>query len=147
MKNMFLATAILVVGQVTAQTSTPLLPLQGTWEGIVNGNRYVEEWTCANGVCDGRATSYRGDSVTMTETTRIMEFAGHWHYLVWMSGGPAVAFTRTFAQDGTWTFENKENDFPQRITYTVSDDALDAHIAGPGDKGEFRLDFNLKRVK
>ena len=146
-KNILLATALLVTGRLMAQADAPLLPLQGTWEGTVNGNRYVEQWTCANGVCDGSATSYRGATVTMTETTRIMEFAGQWLYLVWVSDGPAVAFTRTLANDSTWTFENRKHDFPQRISYTVSGDALDAYIAGPGEKGEMRFDFNLKRVK
>ena len=120
MKNILLGFALMAMSTLTAQTSTSLLPLQGTWEGTVNGNRYVEQWTCANGVCDGSATSYRGATVSMTETTRIMEFAGHWLYLVWVGEGPAVAFTRTIANDSTWTFENKEHDFPQRISYTVS---------------------------
>ncbi len=139
--------SVLSMAPVMAQTSAPLLPLQGTWEGTVNGHRYVEQWTCANGVCDGSAISYRGDTINMTETTRIFEFAGHWHYLVWMGDGPAVAFTRNVANDGIWIFENKEHDFPQIISYTVSEDALDAYIAGPGDEGEMRFDFHLRRVK
>lgn len=145
-RNIFLAAAMLPFGLLVAQGHDPLLPLQGTWEGLVNGDRYVEQWTCANGVCDGSAISYRGDTVHMKETTRIKEFAGHWLYMVWMGDGPAVAFTRIFADDSTWTFENKEHDFPQRISYTVSEDALDAHISGPGKDGEMRFDFNLKRV-
>jgi len=89
-----------------AQVNDPLLPLHGTWEGTVNGNRYVEQWTCANGVCDGSATSYGGDTVAMKETTRIMEFAGQWLYLVAAGEGPVIAFVRITANDSTWTFEN-----------------------------------------
>lgn len=151
-KQIFLASALLCIGSLMAQSNTPLLPFQGTWEGTVNGRRYVEQWTCANGVCDGSATSYRGDSVSMTETTRIMEFAGHWIFLAWvgegpMDIGPAVAFTRTVANDSTWTFENKQHDFPQRISYTVSRDTLNAYIEGTTKDGEMRLDFKLKRVE
>ncbi|MGV9014015.1 MAG: DUF6265 family protein [Flavobacteriales bacterium] len=147
MKFVLLGILMLAMSTAMAQSNTPLLPFQGTWEGTVNGHRYVEQWTCANGMCDGSATSYRGDTISMTETTRIMEFAGHWLFLVWVDAGPAVAFTRTVANDSTWTFENKQHDFPQRISYTVSADTLDAHIAGPGEDGEMRLDFHLKRVK
>ena len=143
----FIVAAFLSIGQVMAQSNTPLLPFQGTWEGTVNGHRYVEQWTCANGMCDRSAASYRGDSISMKEITRIMEFAGHWIYLAWVSDGPAVAFTRTVANDSTWTFENKRHDFPQRISYTVSGDSLKAYIEGPSKNGETRLDFILKRVK
>lgn len=146
-RKIVLVVSLLAMAQVMAQPDAPLLPLHGTWEGNVNGNRYVEQWTCANGVCDGSAISYRGDTISMTETTRIMEFAGQWLYLVWMGDGPAVAFTRTFANDTTWSFENEEHDFPQRISYTVRGDALNAYIAGPGEQGEMRSDFRLKRMK
>lgn len=147
MKFVLLGIAMLAMATAMAQSKTPLLPFQGTWEGTVNGHRYVEQWTCANGLCDGSAISYRGDTISMTETTRIMAFAGQWIYLVWTRNGPAVAFTRTFADDHTWTFENTDHDFPQRINYTASGDALDAYIAGPGEDGEMRFDFRLKRVE
>ena len=145
--RIFIAAAFLSIGQLMAQSNTPLLPFQGTWEGTVNGHRYVEQWTCANGMCDGSATSYRGDAISMKETTRIMEFAGHCLFLAWVDEGPAVAFTRTVANDSTWTFENKEHDFPQRISYTVSGDTLKAYIEGPTKDGGTRLDFKLKRVE
>ncbi len=146
-RKIFLTATLLTVGTLMAQIKDPLLLLQGTWEGTVNGNRYVEQWVCADGVCDGSATSYRGDTVAMTETTRIMEFAGQWIYLVAAGEGPVIAFVRTTASDSTWTFENTEHDFPQRISYTVSGNALNASISGPGQDGEMRFDFHLKRVK
>ncbi|MBX2981537.1 MAG: DUF6265 family protein [Flavobacteriales bacterium] len=146
-RKFVLAVSVFAMAQVMAQQDAPPLALQGTWEGTVNGNRYVEQWTCTNDACDGSASAYRGDTVHQTEIMRIMEFAGHWHLLVWMGNGPAVAFTRTFANDTTWTFENREHDFPQRISYTVSGDALDAYIAGPGETEEMIFDFNLKRVE
>lgn len=145
-RSVILAATSLSSFAINAQTSAPLLPLQGTWEGTVGGNRYVEQWTCSDSSCDGSASSYRGDTVHQSETMRITEFAGHWHLLVWMGNGPAVAFTCISADAATWIFENREHDFPQRISYTVSGDALDAYIAGPGEKAEMRFDFNLKRV-
>lgn len=130
---------------VSAQPAAALLPLQGTWEGTVGGERYVEQWSCAGDQCDGRATAYAGEVVQHTETMRIMQFAGHWHFLVWLGDGPAVAFTRTAANDTTWVFENKANDFPQRIRYTVLADTLKAQIAGPGKEGAMHIDFLLER--
>lgn len=132
---------------LSAQPAAVLLPLQGTWEGTVGGQRYVEQWTCAGDQCDGRATAYTGEAVQHTETMRIMAFAGHWHFLVWLGDGPAVAFTRTMANDSTWAFENTDHDFPQRIRYTVHGDTLHAQIAGPGKEGETRIDFLLKRTE
>lgn len=76
-----------------------------------------------------------------------MEFAGQWLYLVAAGEGPVIAFVRITANDSTWTFENTEHDFPQRISYTVNGDALNASISGPGQDGEMRFDFNLKRVE
>ena len=145
-------TLLLLAGPLSAcmlqaQDGPALLPLQGTWEGTVDGERYVEQWTCAADVCNGSATSYSGDVAVMQETTRIMQFAGRWHYLVWLGDGPAVAFTRTFANDTTWVFENKAHDFPQRISYTVRGDTLSAFIAGPTYQGAVQVDFTLRRVK
>ena len=147
LKNILVVAGFIFAVGATAQTSTALPNLQGTYEGTVNGERYVEEWTCRKGVCEGIATSYRGDSVSMQEITRIMEFAGHWHYLVWFGEGPAVSFTLTAADEDNLIFENKDNDFPKLISYTVTTDSLNAYITGPGKDGEMRLDFRLKRVK
>jgi hypothetical protein len=76
-----------------------------------------------------------------------MLFAGQWTYLVKAGEQPPVAFVCTQAHGDTWTFENKAHDFPQRISYTVRGDSLNAYITGPGEKGEMRFDFHLKRVK
>ena len=147
LKNILIAAGFALGGAAMAQNSTALPNLQGTFEGSVNGERYVEQWTCGMGICDGVATSYRGDTVSMQEITRIMEFAGRLHYLVWFGDGPAVSFTLTAADEQTLIFENKDNDFPKLIGYTVTADSLNAYITGPGQDGEMRFDFKLKRVK
>ncbi len=121
-------------------------PIQGTWEGTVNGQRYVERWTCANGQCDGQATAFVGDSAQQTEIMRITHFAGRWHFLAWLDEGPAVAFTRIPSGAGTWAFENKQNDFPHTVSYTLTHDSLKAYIEGPGPHGNLRLDFHLAKV-
>lgn len=121
--------------------------LHGTWEGTVQGQRYVETWTCADGTCEGRAITYRGDAVTMTEIARITSFAGQWIYLVAPGDHPVTCFVRAGEQGDSWIFENKEHDFPQRIGYTLTGDELQAWIAGPGKDGDRRFDFKLRRVK
>lgn len=146
-RTLLVSVPLLVACAAIAQPSMPPVGLHGEWEGEVNGARYVEQWTCANGVCDGKATSYRGDQVAMEETTRIMEFAGQWILLVAVDRQPTIAFKCIHATATTWVFENAEHDFPQRISYTVAGDVLDAHIVGPGKESEVRMDFHLKRVK
>lgn len=123
-----------------------LPPLQGVWQGNVHGHRYVEQWTCRNAQCDGQAMAYAGDTVVQTEIMRITHFAGRWHFLAWLEDGPAVAFTRIPSSAGTWTFENKQNDFPHTVSYTLSHDSLKAYIEGPGTDGNLRLDFHLAKV-
>lgn len=146
-RTTLLLSAFLSTFSLLAQSVENLPPLSGKWVGSVNGERYVENWTCSENSCEGRASSFRGDTEHQAEIMRIMEFAGHWHLLVWMDEGPAVAFTLTAADEDTMIFENKDNDFPKLISYTVTADSLNAYITGPGKEGDMRLDFKLKRVK
>lgn len=121
--------------------------LDGVWEGQVRGNRYVEQWRCADGACEGMATSYKGDCVSMTERTRIFQFDGRWVYLVSANGDPVVCFTREPGAGAEWVFANAEHDFPQRIGYAVEGDSLKAWIEGPGEIGPIRLPFDLVRSR
>lgn len=122
--------------------------LVGTWEGLVNGERYVETWSCADRECNGRAVSYKGSEESYVEHTRIIEFQGQWLYLVAAGDAPVVCFVRDSAEEGTWVFANMEHDFPQRISYSMEGkDSLNAYIEGPGEDGNVRLDFRLVRVQ
>lgn len=111
----------------------------------MRGERYMEQWRCADGLCEGMAMSFKGDSVTMVEHTRIFQFDGQWVYLVSANGDPVVAFTREPGAGAEWVFSNTEHDFPQRIGYAVDGDALHAWIEGPGEQGPMRIPFDLVR--
>lgn len=60
--------------------------------------------------------------------------------------GEAVYFALTSADRGEFTFENKMQDFPQKIIYTnPQKDSLVAFIEGPTEKGVHREVFKMRR--
>ncbi|MBS1764079.1 MAG: hypothetical protein JSS90_03815 [Bacteroidetes bacterium] len=58
-----------------------------------------------------------------------------------------IAFTLISKDDSEFVFENKENDFPQRIHYRPAGDSLIAWIEGGKDGKTLRMDFPYKRKK
>ena len=146
---MLFVVAVLLMLPCLAQDSGTvwLQRLHGSWEGTVRGQRYVEQWTCSDGACEGMGTSYKGDSLAMVEHTRIFLFDGRWVYLVSANGDPVVCFTREAGAGAEWVFANTEHDFPQRIGYAVEGDSLKAWIEGPGENGPIRLPFDLVRSR
>jgi hypothetical protein len=133
---------------VTCFAQTPAdgwpLRLTGIWEGTVGGDRYVEEWRQVDAnIFEGRSTTWSGEKEVGQEQLRIISFAGHWLYLASPGGKSVTCFTRVSAEPDTWTFENKEHDFPKRIGYQLEGrDGLKAWIAGTTDADrpmEFRL--------
>lgn len=120
--------------------------LAGRWEGDLGGRRYVEEWHLVNdSTCIGRALMYAGERVVSREEMRLIRFAGHWLYLADPGGQGVTCFVRGGEEGDTWTFENREHDFPKRIGYRIEGDALTAWIAGASDD-DHHMVFPLKRV-
>ncbi len=168
MKNMLIACAVIFFGcndaasnaedpverstqaSSISSNSTAQWPdkLLGRWEGIVEGNRYVEEWKrgCGNHY-DGRSEMWKGDTMLGSESMRISEFAGHWMFMANPDGEHVTAFQLEQKGEGSWTFANEEHDFPQRISYNLNGENLNAWIEGPGQNGTMRMSFDLRRVK
>ncbi|HEV8356864.1 MAG TPA: DUF6265 family protein [Gemmatimonadales bacterium] len=63
------------------------------------------------------------------------------------SGQPTASFTSTAVTDSSFTVENPQHDFPQRIIYRRRGaDSLIARIEGPGPSGPRGIDFPMRRV-
>lgn len=63
-------------------------------------------------------------------------------------GAPPVSFKGISSEKQQFTFENKSNDFPKRITYTNPvKDSLQAWIEGSVDGEMKRLEFSFSRKK
>lgn len=58
-----------------------------------------------------------------------------------------TAFVATRIADGTATFENPAHDFPQRITYSRSNDSgMSVRIEGTRNGAQRAIDFQFERV-
>jgi hypothetical protein len=88
------------------------------------------------GVILGLARTLAGERTASYEYTRIVVEDGVPVYIAQPQGGAPVAFRRT-AGGADWArFENAEHDFPTRVEYRRTGDALHAEIGGPGADGQ-----------
>jgi len=93
------------------------------------------------------ATKKTGEKV-LTESLLLVEMGPDVYYIPRPMGNPfPVAFRLVKSDDGKAVFENRQHDFPQRITYVRNaDGSLTATIEGPGPDGDPRaIDFNFQR--
>ena len=97
--------------------------LIGTWEGVVDNTlTFVENWE------RGAGNSLNGKGATITpegdtlfkETLKIETVEGTPYYVATIPENPGpVLFKMVEADDTHCVFENLEQDFPQRISYTL----------------------------
>ena len=100
------------------------------------------------------ARTFEGDSVTRSkgdgkilarESLILAEMGGEIFYIARPSQSPfPVAFRLVLLQTRTASFENRQHDFPQRITYSRNaNGSMDASIEGPQDGKPKRLSFHF----
>lgn len=95
--------------------------LLGKWEMKTKSGKVVESW--AKHRDSLTATSYqfntKGDSI-LTEAVVLKKIDGIWHYCVtgFEKGNEGKTnFKLVSSENGIFTFENKQHDFPQKISY------------------------------
>ena len=140
--------ACLALGSGQAMSAEPALDwLAGHWCGGGAGRQVDEVWLPeAGGVLLGMSRTLRGAAVESFEYMRIVSDAGVVEFHVQPNGVPATMFTQAARGDGWIRFENSAHDFPTRIEYRRSGDALRAFIAGPGRDGqEMKIPFDYRR--
>lgn len=123
-----------------AETLAPADPfdwMQGDWCGGTGEQRIEEHWLPAHGGLRlGVARTLEGARTSSFEFLRIETAEGAATYIAQPGGAPPTSFRRT-AGGANWVrFENPEHDFPKRVEYRRSGDALHAQIAGPGKDGK-----------
>jgi len=122
----------------------------GSWEGIHGNGIYVEEWTRIN-ECELSGVAYvkSEGKITGSEKLMLKSDGDHLYYIADVKHNPApVFFKLAYCDDSKVVFENREHEFPQKITYLFnSADSLTAVIESvdPVDKRKFTFDLN--RVK
>ncbi len=127
--------------------------LKGSWTMNTAKGRIVESWKISKDAgMDGISFSISnaGDS-TLLETIKIYESAGSIYYEPTGNGAgndSTVSFKLISAENGIFVFENRNHDFPQRISYQPqSASNVLARIEGTVN-GKFRkIEFPYSREK
>ncbi len=157
------ALAFLICASAQGQTAAPgptaeptgvaaLAWLDGCWSGVVNKRDFREQWTPLRGglmlglghtVMEGRTQDF--------EYLRLESRQDGVYYVVIPSGQRETAFrlvsTTTEDKDTIFTFENPQNDFPQRIVYRRATEGwLYAAIEGKLKGEERRVIYPMQRI-
>ncbi len=146
------ALAILFAGQGASSVPTrdvrKLAWLQGCWEGTSTKRAILEQWMRPDGgtllgigrtVADGRTLEY--------EFMRIWEDGqGDVFFTAKPSGQDEASFKMIELTDSSVVFENRDHDFPQRISYRRdADGGLLARIEGTSQGKALAIDFPMRR--
>ncbi len=125
--------------------------LAGNWRMEKAGRVVDEQWMApAAGVMLGMSRTVAKSKVIGHEFVQIREGpGGDLYYIARPSGQKEAAFRILALTDNEIVFENKEHDFPQKITYTLqADGSLLAAIEGTGKDGQIRrVEFAYRRVQ
>lgn len=151
-KQLLLAFAFLALGCLgfaTGQRSPidRVRWLTGCWEAVSLQRTIYEQWTASEGrVMLGTARTLRRDSLTEFEFVVLREKGERLAYEAHPSGQNGATFLSIALTDSAVTFENLQNDFPQRVGYTRRGaDSLLAWISGPSQGTTRRIQFPYRR--
>ena len=154
MKRVFFA--LWAVLSATALSQTPkaelssLAWLAGCWEGSYsNGRSVTEQWMKPSGeTMMGMSRTVKNGKTVEFEFVRIVkEEDGSIHYVAKPSGQEGASFKLISLEETKVVFENPKHDFPQRISYRLSGDSLNARIEGTMNGKERGIDFPYRKVK
>jgi len=138
----------LSLGRASADSEaiTQLAWLSGHWAGN-NGERWTEEhWLePRGGMILGVNRSGNAAAARAFEFLRIQtEEDGSLIYWASPGGRPPVPFTLSEQGEQSATFENHENDFPQRILYQREGDVLEVTISDASGYRTMRWSWTLQ---
>lgn len=134
------------------QTVQPFTTLTGDWQ-MPEGDGFVtESWKQINDtLLEGRSDYRKGDSIIPFETIQLFLQKDSFYYKVKAAGQNnelPVAFTITSFSDSSFVAENKQHDFPKRISYTfINKDSIYARVDDGLTVPERKAEYYYKRVK
>ena len=110
--------------------------IQGDWCGGTDNERVEEHWLSSHGGLRlGLGRTLKGSHTSSFEFLRIDAVNSVATYIAQPEGAPPTAFKRTAGGKDWVRFENPQHDFPKRVEYRRTGNALHAEIAGPGEHG------------
>ena len=147
-RRLIVTTMLALAAAGSAQaTGDDLAWMSGRWCSGSSDERVEEVWlTPAGGHLLGVSRTLKLDRLSGFEYLRIGLADGVMTYFAQPGGRPPTAFARVDGGADWVRFENTAHDFPQRIEYRRSGDALQAEISGPGEGGkELRIPIPYTR--
>lgn len=124
--------------------------LEGRWEGFEGDMKTFEEWgAIKNNAIEGIGGVTADGDTMFSEIIKIEIIDNEFYYVAAVPGNPApVSFKLIKYENNSSTFQNLENDYPQRVIYTKNaDGSLYARIEGRKTGGDSKQEFNFKKVK
>ena len=127
--------------------------LEGEWQNNTPDGLFTEKWTKAtDSTFNGHSVIIKDKDTVFYETIVLDQKGDSLHYIVTnpkqTTADRTVAFTLKSFTANSYIFENKQHDFPQRITYTkVTNDSILAEISGLLKGKPAREEFPMKRKK
>lgn len=149
MKKLLLILAVAAIAfSFTYSNNNDLDKWLGKWVTDYEGGKFYENWEKKSDDLY-EATGHlviEGDTV-FRELLRVEKFGNHWAYIAVINGGKPVMFPLKSNDSDKWVFENKEHDFPQRVTYHLQDNGtLYAVVDGKMKGKEMKEEYFYKRV-
>lgn len=155
MKKIYLSLVMMFAAlYVSAQNPTlkTFYFMLGKWDMKTKTGKIVERWQKHKDSLTGQSHKFNatGDSI-LTETIVLKKIKGDWHFCVtgYEKGNEGrTDFKLAAAANNTFTFENKQHDFPQQITYqNKGKTQLLAWIEGEIAGKKRKIEFPYIRVK
>ena len=149
--SLFLCAAITTAGQTSASISD-LAGLAGCWERSDEAKQMSvsEQWMKpAGGAMLGMGRTLRSDKLADWEFMRIEQRVDGALFFVARprANNEDTEFKMISSKPGEFVFENSTHDFPQRVIYRFSRDAMSGRIEGKMNGREIGIDFPFKKVK
>jgi len=111
--------------------------LLGTWK--MEGKETYESWVKSEGKIVGKSYKIKQGEKVLTETIEIFLKDGEIIYVATVldqNEGEGVSFTLNTFEEGMFSFENLEHDFPKKIQYQLLDETkLFVSVLGKKNKG------------
>lgn len=120
--------------------------LLGNWERTneKEGRATYENWVkMSSNVYDGTGFTLQQSDTVWSENIQLIKIKGGWSFNV-VGRGDSIPtqFKLIYISDGSFTCENKQNEFPKKIIYTLEGNEIKAVISS-GDM-EIPCDFKRK---
>lgn len=157
MKRFFFFTAVMMLAvkafsQEAEERFRQLISLNGTWSMETKRGTVYESWEAVNNTfLKGRSYKINGTDTMLLEEVSIIRKDNDIFYIPVVQGQnneQPVTFRLVKVENETFTFDNPDHDFPQRVIYQLpKNDSMHARIEGM-DKGVYRKsEFFYKKVK